>query len=147
MTATSTSPLPPPPDHHRASWCPAETVSLVVSDMSRSLKFYLDLGCEVRCAADGWVLLHSAQHPSADTTFVLTAATADPYWRTRSHSHRRPATPPPPIWLSTPDLRALRRRLRATGGPAATITRPAHAPAGEIEITDPDLHLVVIKQR
>lgn len=131
----------PPPGRALVSEQPAGCAHLAVTDMARSLGFYLDLGCEVRCAADGWVLLHSAR-----TSFVLAlnpATVPDPSWR----SHSTPPQPaPPPLRLSAPDLRALRRRLLAAGIGAGTIIRPTHAPGGEIEIIDPDRRLVVVEQ-
>lgn len=109
--------------------------------MARSLGFYLDLGCEVRAAADGWALLRSAE-----ACFVLIdAATPGPDWRARSRTGQ-PAADAARIRLRTPHLRALRRRLQASGVSTTALIRPAHAPAGEITITDPDQHVVVIEQ-
>lgn len=134
----STAPLP---DRGAAPGRDDGPTQLLVTDMTRSLGFYLDLGCEVRAAADGWALLHSAE-----ACFVLLdAATPGPDWRARSRTGP-PAADTARIRLRTPHLRALRRRLRASGVPTTAIIRPAHAPAGEIMITDPDQHLVVIEQ-
>lgn len=137
----STSPLP---DHSPAP-APGQGGGLAhfkVIDMVRSLDFYLNLGCEVRCAADGWVLLaHGGQ-----ILLVLTAATPGPGWSARSQPHRQRAGSTLQVRLGTPDLRALRRRLLAAGVPAGAILRTVHAPAGEIEISDPDGHLVAIEQ-
>ena len=124
---------------------PDEPTHLTVTDMARSLDFYLDLlGCEVRRAADGWAMLCCGE-----TCFVLVhAATPGPDWQTRSRPDQPAADSPPQIRLSTPDLRALRRRLLAADVTAAPITGSAHAPSGEtkIEISDPDQHPVVIEQ-
>jgi hypothetical protein len=123
-----------------ALWgCPTKPPQVQVADMARSLDFYLALGCEVRSAADGWALMSCAR-----ASFVLLHVT-DPAsgWAPPPPTDRHPLHPP--VRLSTSDIRALRRRLLATGVPAA-IVRPPHAPAGEMEIIDPDQHLVVIEQ-
>lgn len=135
----STSPLPAPVSASAAGHVDGPA-RLTVIDMACSLDFYLALGCEVRCAADGWVLLaHGAR-----TLFVFTVAAPGPGWRARSQPHRQPGGSTPQIRLSTPDLRALRRRLLTTGIPVGAIIRPVHAPDGEFEVSDPDQHLVVI---
>lgn len=117
---------------------------LPVVDMARSLGFYLGLGCEVGTAADGWALLRCGE-----ASFVLLHAGAPgPGWRARSQWGRRAAAPllsPSRVRLPTPDIRALRRRLLAAGVPAS-IVRPPYAPGGEMEVTDPDRHVVVIEQ-
>lgn len=108
-----------------------------VEQMARSLDFYLALGCEVRCAADGWALLHSGP-----TVFVLIQITTTT--RTRPRSTGPPIPAPGWVRLTTPDIRALRRRLLNEGIPAAPVISPCNIP--EIEITDPDLHRVVIAE-
>lgn len=118
-----------------ASWAagvPRARVALV----ARSLDFYFALGCEVRRAADGWALLCCG--PSS---LVLIQATPPAH----SPVDLRIAASPL-VWLGTPDVRALLRRLLAQGVPARIIPRTDHTPAPEIEATDPDLHRVVIGQ-
>ena len=101
-----------------------------VARISRSLDFYLGLGCEVRCAADGWVLLGCGR-----TLFVLIQITA----ATQTH-------PRPNHWvrLTPPDYRALRRRLLTDGAWAGRIT--SLDSTAEMLVTDPDLYRVVIAE-
>lgn len=119
-----------------AGW-PAGVPRARVALVTRSLDFYFALGCEVRSAADGWALLCCGR-----SSLVLIQATP----RANSPVDLRIAASPL-VRLGTPDVRALLRRLLAEGVPARTITRPGHTPALEIEVTDPDLHRVVIGQR
>lgn len=136
----STSPFATPA---AASGRPDEPAHLTVTDMTRSLDFYLDLlGCKVRSAADGWVMLCCGE-----TCFVLVHAdTPGPDWRIRSRPDQPAPNSTPQVRLGTPDLRALRRGLLSAGVPTGAITRPTRAPAGEIATTDPDQHPVVIEQ-
>lgn len=101
------------------------------ADMSRTLDFYLALGCEVVRAADGWVLLSGGS-----VRFLLVRAPAP---------GDEPAAAPW-IRLSTPDVRVLRRRLQHDGVPTGALSRPAHAPLGEIVVLDPDRRPVAIRQ-
>lgn len=121
-----------------------------VAEVPRSLDFYLDLGCEVRQAADGWVLLCCGQ-----TSFVLVQATLPaaravpspaPHRRLPRRGPRIAGSPHPGLTLTTPDVRALRRRLLAEGVPCSTIIRADPSMDGEIYVTDPDLNSVVIGQ-
>lgn len=103
-----------------------------VTDMVRSLDFYLGLGCEVGRAADGWVLLTCGSVTFAlvrDPTAADVAGAATPWIR-----------------LSTSDVRTLRRQLQHDGIPTGSLLRPAHAPLGEIVVQDPDRRLVAIGQ-
>lgn len=122
-----------------ASGRPVGPAQVRVTDMARSLDFYLHLDCEVRSAADGWALLCCGP-----VTFVLVVATA-PAHPSAPVAARRWA-PMSPLRLPTPDIRALRRRLLAAGVRAGSIIRPPEAPAGEIEVADPDRHVVVLAQ-
>ena len=116
------------------------------------------LGCEVRSAADGWVLLGFGP-----TTFVLiphTVAPPDPQARQAPHPAPPPGTTDQWIRLTTPDVRALRWRLLTEGvpvgpvitthitttvaTPTATATAVATATIAEIEVNDPDRHRVVL---
>ena len=97
--------------------------------MSRSLDFYLALGCEIRSAADGWVLL---DHSS--TQFVLAQIPA-------AQTRLRPARW---IRLTTPDIQAVRRRMLTLGIPVETTTSPGNT--AEILVTDPDWYRVVIAE-
>ena len=71
---------------------PPESAGLVripVTDMAQALDHYLDLGCDVRQAADGWALLQCDR-----TSFVLVhaPATAPPRpGRTAAHVPRWPS--------------------------------------------------------
>jgi len=123
-----------------------------VAEVTRSLDFYLDLGCEVRSAADGWVLLHCGL-----ATFVLVQATPPaaravpapaPLRRPprRRRGPRIAGSPQAGLRLTTSDVRALRRRLLAEGVPCSTIIRADPSMDGEIYVTDPDLNSVVIGQ-
>jgi catechol 2,3-dioxygenase-like lactoylglutathione lyase family enzyme len=103
-----------------------------VVDMARSLDFYLGLGCEVGRASDGWVLLSCGP-----VAFVLV----------RSAEPDDASGGAPWIHLTTPDVRALRRRLQHDGVPAGVLLRPAHAPSGEIVVLDPDRRPVAIRQQ
>lgn len=113
------------------------TGALRVADMSRALDFFLDLDCEVRQAADGWALLCGGAAP-----FVLF----------RSGNVRTLTVLPRPelvrlqVRLTTSDIRALRRRIVARGAPVARIIHPCHAPAGELELVDPDGNHVLVTQ-
>ncbi len=116
------------------SAAPEAIARATVAQMARSLDFYLALGCEVRRAADGWGELAWEQ-----TWFVLV------------HAEPRTASPvgsgagPAFVRLSTPDVRALRRGLLAQGIPSRTVRHGGTGPC-PIEITDPDLHRIVIRQ-
>lgn len=116
---------------------PAGEPWVQVADISRSLAFFLDLGCEVRRAADGWVRLSGGP---ASFGLVQSAAL-----RSLGSPPRRDGAAAL-VRLTTPDIRALRRRLLACGVPAGPITRPCHAPGGEMELVDPDGRLVVVSQ-
>jgi hypothetical protein len=102
-----------------------------VTDICRSLGFYLDLSCDVREAADGWALLRCGQ-----VELVLV--------HIRVLGHERIPTAPV-ARLLTCDVRAVRRRLAADGVPVGPLIRPAGS-AGEFEAIDPDLNRLVIEQ-
>lgn len=103
-----------------------------VLDVARALDFYLDLGCEVREAADGWALLRCGP-----VSLLLIPAPC-----VRQHT----AVPGiPVVRLINPDVRALRRRLLARDVAVSPVTRPAGT-LGEFETIDPDRHPVVITQ-
>lgn len=102
-----------------------------VTDISRSLGFYLDLSCDVREAADGWARLRCGR-----VELVLV--------HIRVLRHERIPTAPV-ARLPTCDVRAVRRRLAADGVPVGPLIRPAGS-AGEFEATDPDLNRLVIEQ-
>lgn len=120
----------PAADRLRASH-PGRQPRARVTDMARSLDFYLGLGCEVGRAADGWVQL-----TCGPVTFALV----------RGSMPDDVSGATPWIRLSTPDVRTLRRRLRHDGIPTGELLRPAHAPLGEIVALDPDRRLVAIGQ-
>lgn len=103
-----------------------------VTDMVRSLDFYLGLGCEVGRAADGWVLL-----TCGPVTFALVRS---------PEAADAPEPTAPWIRLSTADVRTLRRQLQHDGIPTGALLRPAHAPLGEIVVLDPDRRPVAIEQ-
>ena len=147
--ARSTRNISDKPDLPRPAW-PLEPPRARVADLDRSLEFYMRLGCEVRSAADGWVLLGFGP-----TTFVLiphTVAPPDPQARQAPHPAPPPGTTDQWIRLTTPDVRALRWRLLtegvpvgpvitttvATPTPTATATAVATATIAEIEVNDPD---------
>lgn len=116
-----------------ASAAPGSTARATVTRMTRSLDFYLALGCEVRRAANGWVELAWEQ-----TRFVLVQAaprTAQPVVS---------GTGPAFVHLTTPDAPALRRSLLALGITSRTV-RGGRAGPRVIEVIDPDLHRIVIR--
>lgn len=122
------------PDRSAACACPEGTARATVAQVGRSLDFYLALGCEVRRAADGWVELVWEQ-----TRFVLVQAAA------RRASLVASGAAPPFVQLMTPDVGALRRHLLAQGITSRTVRSGGTGP-GAFEITDPDLHRIVIRQ-
>ncbi|GAA3237236.1 hypothetical protein GCM10017691_36190 [Pseudonocardia petroleophila] len=101
-----------------------------VTDMARSLDFYLRLGCDVVRAADGWVLLRCHA-----VTFVLVQAG-------RRAPSAGPAAEDPWIRLGARDVRALRRRLLGEGVPVP----PACTPTGRIVVRDPDGRPVAVER-
>lgn len=111
--------------------CGGRPHTVAVTDICRSLGFYLDLGCDVRRAADGWALLSCGR-----TSFAL-------------HVRTTPAGGAsagcPQVRLGTPDVRALRRRLLAVGV-TGTFVRSACGGVGQLELVDPDGHAVVVRQ-
>lgn len=121
------------PDTSPVCGVPEGTARATVAQMDRSLDFYLALGCEVRRAADGWVELAWTQ-----TRFVLIHGAARPVLPVGSGAG------PAFVRLSTPDVRALRRDLLARGITSRTVRR-AGTGTGAIEVTDPDLHRIVIR--
>ncbi|MBW0115951.1 VOC family protein [Pseudonocardia abyssalis] len=96
--------------------------------MTRSLDFYLRLGCDVVRAADGWVLLRCQA-----VTFVLVQAG-------RRTPSGEPVAEDPWIRLGARDVRALRRRLLGEGVPV-----PGCTPTGRIVVRDPDRRAVAIE--
>ncbi len=115
---------------------------MAVADVGRSLDFYLDLDCEVRAAADGWAMLCCG--PAAFVLIGQAAVAVRPGEQLPPRGSTMVVSRP--VRLPTSDIRAMRRRLLAAGVRAGTITRPCHSPAGEIEVADPDGHVVVIAQ-
>lgn len=106
---------------------PAGVLALAVSSISRSLNFYLRLGCEVTCAADGWVQL------GLDRTSFVLHLTSDP-------CIPRVACLVLPTAL---DPRSLVRLMGLTGV-LATAADPTNHYARAALVTDPDGHLVRI---
>lgn len=122
--------------HAGAPCWPARLPRALVAVMSRSLDFYLDLGCEVRSAADGWAVINDGAH-----SLVLIQGAAAPWMRTTLQ-----AVGSILIVLDNPDVRALRQRLIAQNIPVSTIAQPDRSPAGEVEVIDPDRNRVAVRQ-
>jgi hypothetical protein len=99
--------------------------------MSRSLRFYLDLSCEVREADDGWVLLRCGR---AELVLVHAAA-----------ADNSPVRAMPPLRLPARDVRAVHRKLTADGVWVGPMIRLAGS-VGQFETIDPDQHRLVIEQ-
>ncbi|WP_410657458.1 hypothetical protein [Amycolatopsis sp. lyj-112] len=97
--------------------------------LSRSVRFYLALDCEVRQAGDGWVQLRNG-----NTLFMLE----------HGDTNARSGTIAPE--LSAGNLLHLCRRLWSAGIDTSPISYPACAPGGRITTSDPDRHPVSISQ-
>ena len=92
-----------------------------LAPITQSLDFYLEVGCEVRCAADGWALL--CDGPSSLVLIVSTAL--------MDSSEPAPPDLPigtaPPFRMTTHDVHVLWRRLLAEQPPPTpphTATQP-----------------------
>ena len=123
-----------PPQESRASRPPADKERLPLihtAAMPQALDFYLALGCEVRQAADGWVLLASGPHGFVLSTEPGCAAML------------APREAPQVLVLSTPDVQALACRLVAAN---VVIELVPGSSLDEIELIDPDRRRVVIRQ-
>ncbi|MGI8814327.1 MAG: hypothetical protein ACR2G2_03290 [Pseudonocardia sp.] len=105
---------------------PARVPILKVSDMMRSLDFYLALGCEVDCAADGWVQLRLGH-----SRLVISPATG-PIAQTGAS-----------LALHTEDGQAP-IHLMAMGGVLTSVPDDAEQPVAVTQVTDPDGHLLRI---
>ncbi len=110
------------------------TSRVTVTAVARSLDFYLDVGCEVRRAADGWVELSWGQ-----TRFALVPSAPFPPHVVTAASNQDV------IRVTASDIRALRRRLLAKGITWSTI-RDGRSGLSDIEVTDPDGQRIVIHQ-
>jgi len=115
--ADPNSPIPPDSRHIRAH------------HLSRSVRFYVALGCVVRRSGDEWVQLRNG-----DALFVLEQGGAN--------AHSSGIAPE----LSAGNLLHLCRRLWSASIDTSPISYPASAPGGRITTSDPDRHPVSISQ-
>lgn len=136
---------------------PGHAVLVPVTDIVRSLQFYLDeLGCVVHEVADGCALLGSGPYvlplihqPLPDQARHQSSPDPQTPESARPHLRLAAATPIPApslIRLSTSDVRALQRRLGCRAVLAGAVPGSLTDSADAIETCDPDRRRVVVVQ-
>ena len=108
-----------------------------VRDLDHSVQFYAHLGFEIVSAVGGrhqrqwWAYLQAGQ------ARLMVARASEPVV---------PEYQGVLFYLSTDDVAALRDRLLAAGLGPSEISHPAHMPAGELRLKDPDGYVLLVGQ-
>lgn len=108
-----------------------------VRDITESIDFYSLLGFEVVSAVGGKGERHWWAYLQSDRARLMLAAATEPI---------DPAQQAILFYAYTDDLAGLRAQLVAAKRKPSRVTRPAHMPAGEMRLEDPDGYVILVGQ-